>query len=208
MDAGVQENLYEDIKIVDRESSGQRKESPVQDVVNPKSRHRHQPGVVSGSGQSMGRGTFGREKSQSKNREDESSPKDDLLSPEERDMFIALGLAGERPNTDKNVTDLDNTATVEGRNSAELNIQPSATSGLKGNDHDPPETHENVKPSVKTKKTARPDLVSDILELSLQNIKGMKRGQGGDEAGGGGDGGVSEQDAVDLQEGQVQMSEC
>ena len=209
MDEDVQEHLYEDIRKVDGESVHKNnpylgKENSVANEVNhSKPRYKNLSFDLE---EPKSRRASGRAALERSSNMDESSPTDDLLSPEERDMFIALGLAGERLDTSSNVTALDHAESVKGRNPSDLNLQSGALFSLKEKDNDQSETFGNVQPSLKTKRAQESNLVSDILELSLQNIKGKRTGQGSDE---GSEGGESDgrEAVLDLQ-GQVQMTEC
>ncbi|GFO03587.1 hypothetical protein PoB_003009200 [Plakobranchus ocellatus] len=156
-------------------------------------------------------------------------PTNGLLSPEEKDMFAALGLPGDDGDDggadggdDSNINQIQQDTLHQAHTPAttgnpedtppppQLSPQQSTPHRKDGNKSG------NPRQGSKVKKTAKPELVSDILELSLRDIKGQRKGQGGDGGSGSGDskggsGDNNEREAETIwldQERQVQMTEC
>ena len=227
----AQDHLYEDINTHEAASSHKRgrnlrKDTDISDesgpcdleyslTSRPKHRSRHTPGSAHfGSEQSLGSDTTpGAAPSSLPPGKVNPSSTQELLSPEEKDMFAALGLAGD---TDPRVKSSEHPEThirVDTNLKSELAV--ADRSRASGKDSDSSQNQENVHKRVKTKNAPKQEMVSDILELSLRDIKEKRRekdcdkGSGEDESALRGDDPVN-RGSQDLgsQEGQVQMSEC
>ncbi|GFS12422.1 hypothetical protein ElyMa_003111200 [Elysia marginata] len=225
----VPDHLYADVKAANNTPSHMKhialsKETyPLTDqipVTQPPSRHKFSTNNTSDSAHTTLNGATGRTEPPLPSNNKKGNPSHDLLSPEERDMFAALGLSG--GGTVDPSPDLTTSNLVQSRRRGGFGDsipQPATSSGdIEEQYNNSTQNSEKLyTTSSKTKKAPTPELVSDILELSLRNIKGKRRGQGSDEENREGDSDAKleedeeeEEEGVHLgsQEGQVQMSEC